>query len=465
MKDDKLNELALAIYQMQDPPPSPEMVKLHTASIVAAGGFYPAEPTDPAVLRAVVQKLQNIEPLLNLQFRYAWAHLTDHPALRDPDGPTRRKLEDVLCRLRLSRGIGHTSELARTVTHRYPLMTVSAAWNTAPLGKWRTRRTAEGELIVQANEQARGMVQAKRRQLDAEAHRVAGYDAKRLHAIAKGQAVKGGPNADRWALLADQAAQAEGLGSRHSLDNPRLATEARAATRAEARSLLRQQGEAIARFRSDARKADKCGDAARAQYLRQQAADLNRISIDPQTGDTTMTHQPPARPGRGGPRANAGGKRPGTGGARPGAGRKPLFTPAPPEPDADCVAHSDRDVSAARRWSVYADWLARHFTYVTATGELIGPSGRALDLRHPVSTPVGALRPGLLIAALLHGTVTRRYTLPRGSETASRWPLHTLAVAVVDRERDAGPAQPGTPTHLLVPPSPRLHGLALDLRP
>lgn len=465
MSDDKSNELALAIYQMQDPSPSPAMVKLHTAAIIAAGGFYPAEPTDPAILQAAIQKLQNAEPLLNLQFRYAWAYLIDHPALRDLDGPNRRKLEDLLCRLRLSRGIGHTSQLARTVMHRYPLMTVNALWNTAPEGARRTRRISEGELIVQANEQARGMAQAKQRQLDEEAARIAGYDAKRLHAIAKGQAVKGGPNADRWALLADQAAQAEGLGSRHNLDNTRLAAEARAATQAQARSLLRQQGGAIARFRSDALKAAKHGDAARAQYLRQQAADLRRMTIDPETGDTTVTHQPPARPGRGGPRANAGGARPGTGGARPGAGRKPLFTPAPPEPDADSTAHVDPTVSAARRWSAYAPYLAKHFTYVAATGELIGPSGRALDLRHPVSTPVGALRPGLLIAALLHGTVTRRYALPRGSEAASRWPLHTLSVSVVDRERDAGPAQPGTPAHLLVPPAPRLRGLALELRP
>lgn len=458
-------EKSLWVFRLQEPDEA--LWEQHKALICQLGGFWAAEESSPIRL-AASHALIGSGKLGNLHWRYV-ERLIESELAQLPTEDDRSAVRDAALRYRLSLGAALPGPLVRQLRNTWPQVSIAEPWNTTPDSRWCRAREAEAlryysnDLVIDAQtEAAKAKATAK---LEAMEKAIASHDVHSLHRIAKAQTTKDGPNMLLWAQRADAAAAAAGIGSRHNLDNDRIAAREAKRTASEARGVARRQNAAIRKMRQRAAQAAREGDAARAQYLRQQAADLRRMTIDPETGDTTMTHQPPARPGRGGPRANAGGRRPGTGGARPGAGRKPLFAPAPPEPSADSVAHADKDVSAARRWSAHAAYLAKHFTYVAATGELIGPSGKALDLRHPVSTPVGALRPGLLIAALLHGTVTRRYALPRGSEAASRWPLHTLTVSVVDRERDTGPAQPGTPAHLLVPPSPRLRGLALELRP
>lgn len=437
------------IYLLQTPEPA--MLARHATSIQLAGGFWAAAESPAHLLQLFASR---VPKLLNLHWRHAAAALP----LDGVEPEHARMLTDALARLRLHHGKAVPSALATAVRRRFPLLSLPGAWNTTPPGRWRRARESEALhncLDAERRESyAQSIADAKAARVAARERQMAGYTPAQLHRIAQQQRARGGPNVLEWEMRAEAAAQAAGMRSRFEHDDARIAETAQRQARADVRASERQQTAAIRKLRQRAAQAAREGDTTRATYLRQQAADLNRITIDPATGEHVMTHQPPARPERG----THGGRRPGTGGARPGAGRKPLFAPAPPEPGADSTAHADVAVSAARRWSVYASYLAKHFTYVTATGEVIGPSGRALDLRHPVSTPIGALRPGPLIAALLHGTVTRRYALPRGSEPTSRWPLHTLSVSVVDRERDAGLAQPGTPAHLLVPPLPRLHG-------
>ena len=449
------------VYHLQEPDEA--LWEQHNALICQLGGFWAAEQSLPHRIEAACVLIGSGK-LGNLHWRYV-ERFIDAELARLPTEDDRAAARDAVLRYRLSLGAALPGPLVRQLRNTWPQLSIAEPWNTTPDSRWRRAREAEAlryynnDLVIDAQtEAAKAKATAK---LEAMEKAIASHDVLTLHRIAKAQTSKDGPNSLLWAQRADAAAAAAGIGSRHNLDNDRIAAREAKRIASEARGMARRQNAAIRKMRQRAAQAAREGDKARATYLRQQAADLNRISIDPTTGEHVMTHQPPARPERG----THGGRRPGTGGARPGAGRKPLFAPAPPEPDADSTAHVDPTVSAARRWSAYADYLGKHFTYVAATGELIGPSGKALDLRHPVSTPIGALRPGLLIAALLHGTVTRRYALPRGSEASSRWPLAGLTVSVVDRERDTGPAQPGTPAHLLVPPSPRLRGLALELRP
>lgn len=450
-------DLALKIYSMQLPKPSPQMTLSSRPAILLTGGFFCAEETPDQLHSALSRALLEIGDKL-LAHRWETARralLAFDPAIAAASAHA----EDMLCRLRAVFHRGAPPALVRRCKRTYPATSLPHAWNTTLRGRWRREQTARAALAVEseakAEEERTDAIARMSAQLAVQERRARGYTPLQLHRIANAQLNRDGPNADWWVAQAEAAARAEGFCSRFDLDEARINRRNAEHLAVQVRQHERALNNLVRRLRAAANKAQRAGDTTKAQALRQQAADIRRTAIDPSTGETIVTHQPPAhRPSHlhgthGGARVNAGGR-------RPGAGRKRLFAATPPEPDPSVTAHADPAVSLARRWSHHAAWLAAHFTYHASTGTVTGPSGQALDLRHPVSTPLGALRPGLLLAALLHGTVTRRYSLPRGTGAASVWPLHTLAVAVVDAERDSGVAQPGTPAHLLVPPAPRV---------
>lgn len=426
-------------------------------AILLTGGFFCAVETPADLHSALSRALLEINDSL-LAHRWETARralLAFDPAIAAAPAIA----DDVLCRLRAAHNRGAPPALVRHCKRTYPAASLPYAWNTTLAGRWRREQSARAALAVESearaeDERADAIARMSAR-LAVQERRARGYTPLELHRIANAQLNRDGPNADWWVAQAEAAARAAGLRSRFDLDEARIDRRNAAHLAAQVRKHERSLSGLVRRLRAAANKAQRAGDTDKAQALRRQAADIRRTTIDPSTGETLVTHQPPAhRPSHlhgthGGARVNAGGR-------RPGAGRKRLFAATPPEPDPSITAHADPTVSLARRWSHHAAWLGQHFTYHANTGEVVGPSGKAIDLRHPVSTPLGALRPGLLLAALLHGTVTRRYSLPRGTGAASAWPLHTLAVTVVDTERDAGPVQPGMPAHLLVPPAPRV---------
>lgn len=442
------------IFQLNNS--DPDFFERHQKAIVDSAGFWAASPATPSQKTIFDQLLADCDPL-NLHWRWTLRELVNHRAYRRLHPAEQAVMRDALVRYRTYHGAAVPGPVLRFVRRRFPLLGIEGEWNTCPPGRW--RRACEQEALRHYNhsfavaDYTEQVIEAKRTRLAFREAQLASYSGPELHRIANAQIARDGINAQEWADRADRKAREDGLRSRFDYDNAKIERRNAQHLASQVRADTRALNAMTRRLRTAANKAQRAGDTAKAQALRRQAADIRRTTIDPSTGETIVTHQPPThRPSH--LRGTHGGARAGSGGRRPGAGRKRIFAATPPEPDPTVTAHADPTVSLARRWSHHAAWLAQHFSYYAKTGEVVGPSGQALDLRHPVSTPLGALRPGLLLAALLHGTVTRRYSLPRGTGAASTWPLHTLTATVVDAERDAGAAQPGTPAHLLVPPAP-----------